>query len=419
VKLERRSYGAPLVEEPTGVISLREALALALVKNPDLAAFSWEVRAREAQTLQAGLLPNPGLSVLVEDVGGSGGFHGVQQAQTTITLSQLIELGGKRASRMQAASLTRDLAGWDYEVGRIEALTRVSQAFIDTLAAQQRSRLADELVGLAEEVARTVTERVKAGKVSPIEETKANIALSSARIERERARLTLEAARKRLAATWGSTTPRFERVEGDLDQVAPLPRLERLVERLARNPILARWAAEMAQRQALVQVERASAIPDITISGGYRRINETDDNALVIGVSIPLPLFNRSQGSILEARHRLAKAEAERRAAEVRVTSALADAYKALATAHAEAEGLRANVVPAAQSAFEGINEGYRLGKFGYLDVLDAQRTLFEARAGYLRAVADYHRAVAEVERLVGEPLTRVEPGVESQEPSP
>jgi cobalt-zinc-cadmium efflux system outer membrane protein len=417
VKLESPSQGTLPFEEPTGVISLREALTLALARNPDLAAFSWEVRAREARTLQAGLLPNPGLSVLVEDIGGSGDYHGFHQAQTTIQLSQLIELGGKRSARMQATSLTRDLAGWDYELRRIETLTQVSQAFTETLAAQQRSLLAEELVGLAEEVARTVSERVSAGKVSPIEATKSNIALSSVRIERERARLALEAARNRLAATWGSTTLRFNRVEGDLDAIAPLPHLDRLVERIARNPALARWAVEMAQRQAFLQVERASAIPDITISGGYRRINETDDNAFVFGVSIPLPLFNRDQGSILEARHRLAKAEAERRAVEVRMTSALADAYRALATAHAEAVALKANVVPAAHSAFEGINEGYRLGKFGYLDVLDAQRTLFDARARHLQAVADYHRAVAEVERLVGEPLASVQTDVERQGP--
>jgi cobalt-zinc-cadmium efflux system outer membrane protein len=329
----------------------------------------------------------------------------------------LIELGGKRSARRHATSLTRDLAGWDYEVRRIETLTQVSQAFSDTLGAQQRLRLAEELVGLAEEVTRSVSERVKAGKVSPIEETKAEIALSSVQIDRERARLALEAARQRLAATWGSATPRFDRVEGDLDQVVPLPSLESLAERLARNPVLARWAAEMAQRQALVQVERANAIPNITINGGYRRLNETDDNAVLFGISVPLPLFNRNQGSIVEARHRLAKAEAERRAAEVRVTSALSDAYKALATAHAEAVGLRANVIPAAQSAFERINEGYRLGKFGYLDVLDAQRTLFDARARYLQTVTDYHRAAAEVERLVGEPLATIQTGGTRQEP--
>lgn len=417
VKREGRSYEAPLFEEPTGVLSLRETLALALAKNPDLAAFSWEVRAREARTLQAGLLPNPEFSVLMEDIGGSDGFRGAQRAQTTITLSQLIELGGKRFARRHATSLTRDLAGWDYEVQRIEILTMASQAFSDTLAAQQRLRLAEELVGLAEEVTRSVIERVKAGKVSPIEETKAEITLSSVRIERERAMLALEAARKRLAATWASATPRFDRVEGDLDQIAPLPSLASLAERLARNPVLARWAAEMAQRQALVRVEQANAIPNITISGGYRRLNETDDNALLFGVSVPLPLFNRNQGSIAEARHRLAKAEAEQRAAEVRVTSALSDAYKALATAHTEAIALKANVLPAAQSAFERINEGYRLGKFGYLDVLDAQRTLFDARARYLQALTDYHKAVAEVERLVGEPLVTGQTNGPRQEP--
>ncbi|TAJ96974.1 MAG: TolC family protein, partial [Candidatus Manganitrophaceae bacterium] len=327
------------------------------------------------------------------------------QPQATLTLSQIIELGGKRTKRREAAALSRDLAGWDYEAKRIDLFTQVSQAFADLLRAQQQSALTEETVRLAEETARVVSERVRAGKVSPIEEIRANVALASAGIERDRAGKELEAARKRLAATWGSMTPRFEKGEGTLEAVSPIPSLAQLAERLSQNPELARWATEIAQRQATVDLERSRTIPDLTLMGGIRRYETTGDNVFIIGLSLPLPLFNRNQGGIQEARDRMAKGEEERRAAEMHVTTALSEAYRALSTAHAEATALEKSVLPGAAQAFEAVNEGYRLGKFGLLDVLDAQRTLFGSRAQHLRALADYHQAVAEVERLIGEPL--------------
>ncbi|MGH8487408.1 MAG: TolC family protein, partial [Gammaproteobacteria bacterium] len=151
--------------------------------------------------------------------------------------------------------------------------------------------------------------------------------------------------------------------------------------------------------------EETRAIPDLTASFGVRRFTEPGDDALVVGIELPLPVFNRNQGTILEAQRRLTKAEEERRAAEVRVATALSNAYQTLAGAHAEIGALKAQVLPGAQSAFEAASKGYRLGKFGLLDVLDAQRTLFGAKAQYLRALASYHQAVAEVERLIGEPV--------------
>ena len=125
-------------------------------------------------------------------------------------------------------------------------------------------------------------------------------------------------------------------------------------------------------------------------------------------LSIPLPIFDRNQGTILEARYQLAKAGEDRRTAEVRVLTDLAATYAELSSAFTEATTLNNEVLPGAQGAFEAFSEGYRQGKFGFLDVLDAQRTLFEARGQYLEALATYHRAVAEMERLIGEPLAAV-----------
>lgn len=231
------------IAEPTGHLTLREVLALALKASPELAPFSREIRAREAAVLQARLFPNLNLSVTAENLGNAV-LKDIDGPQTTVSLSQLILLGGKRGRGIEVAGLDRDLAAWDYETKRMDVLTRVAQAFVDVLRAQEGLALANDLVALAERVVEAVSARVRAGQVSPVEESRARVTLASVRIDKARAARELEAARKRLGASWGSTTPRFKTAQGKLDQVLPIPTLEELIRRLTQNPDLARWATE-------------------------------------------------------------------------------------------------------------------------------------------------------------------------------
>jgi cobalt-zinc-cadmium efflux system outer membrane protein len=401
----------PAGQNPTGTVSLSDVLALALLQNPALAAYAWETRAREARVLQAGRPPNPVLGGHVEDFGAGtlagGAINEPVQPQATIQLSQLIELGGKRSARRSLADAERALAAWDYEAARIDVLTAVTQAFTDVLAAQATLRLTDDTTTLVEQVRQSVAERVAAGAVSPIEETRANVALAAVRIEAAKARRSLDARRTVLALLWGSRTPAFTSAAGDIGSGLPLlPPEDAIVARLDGTPELARWATELVQREAALAVERSRAVPDVSIVAGYRRFTSIDSNAVIVGASIPLPLFDRNRGGIEEARSRLAKVHEERRAAEARVSAALAAAYAAMAAAHDEIATLRSAVIPGSQEAFDAVTEGYRLGRFGLLDVLEAQRTLLAGNSQYLRALAEYRKAIANVERLIGAPLS-------------
>lgn len=395
----------PKFQAPAGELTLRQALALALLHNPELASFSWEVRAREAQALQAGLLPNPELGIEMENFAGGGEFSGTESAETTVTLSQLIELGDKRGKRRAASALETDLAGWDFETRRLDVLTATAKSFVATLAAQERHAQAAELADLAERFFRTVSERVEAGKVSPIEQTRAQIPLSAAHVAQNRARLELETARQELAALWGENTASFKRAVGSLERIAPVPPQEQMVSLIERNPDVARWKTEAQQRSARLDLERANAIPDLTLFAGGRNIQETGDNVFVAGISIPLPLFDRNQGGIAAARAAQSRAREEGRAAYNQAITALATRYRDLSSAFLEARTLREDILPAAGQSFEAANIGYREGKFGFLEVLDAQRTLFEVGGQYLDALASYHQARVEVERLIGTPL--------------
>ncbi len=395
----------PKMQAPAGELTLRQALALALLHNPELAAFAWEIRAREAEALQAGLRPNPELGVEMETFAGSGEFSGTDSAETTVTLSQLIELGGKRTKRRAATSLEADLAGWDFETRRLDVLTATAKAFVAVLAAQERLAQADELAGLAERLFRTVSERVEAGKVSPVEQTRAQVPLATAHIAQDQSRFALEAARKELVTLWGDDRARFDRAVGSLEQVGPVPPQEQLASLLDQNPEVARWKTEEKQRGARLALERANAIPDLTLFAGGRNLQETNDNAFVAGLSIPLPLFDRNQGGIAAARAAQSKARQASRVARNQAVARLAASYRNLSAAAIEARTLQEQILPTAEQAFEATDLGYRAGKFGFLEVLDAQRTLFEVKGQYIEALAAYHQARAEVERLIGAPL--------------
>ena len=396
---------SPQLQEPTGTINLRQVLTLALTHNPDLKAFSWAVRAGEAKTLQAGLRPNPELETEIEEFGGSGDLSGFSAIETTIQLGVPIDLGGVRRKQRQIAGLEAELAGWNYETARLDVLTQVNRAFIDVLAAQKVVTLNEELVRLAEQVFNTAKAQVEAGKVSPVQQLRTQVELVNSRIALEASKRGLEGARFVLAATWGSTSPTFEKVEGQFEMAKPIPTVEQLANRIFQNPNIARWTVEIAHRSAAIQLERSRRVPDLSIDGGMKHLSESGDVAFILGLSLPLPLFDRNQGAIREAEYNLAKVFEERKSAEVTVRTALATAYSALSAVASTVSSLKNEVLPSAQGTFDAVTEGYRIGKFDFLEMLDAQRTLFDVKGSYIDALAKYHRAVADVERLVGEPL--------------
>jgi cobalt-zinc-cadmium efflux system outer membrane protein len=398
---------------PTGPITLRDALGLALAQSPDLASFAWETRARDARLLQAGRLTNPSLNVLAEDLGlGAPAANALAaiQRQTTIQLSQLVELGGKRGARRGVATAQRDLAAMDYEAARLDLLTRVAESFVDVISSQGAAALARDTLEITQRLHEAVSARVAAGVVSPLEETKSGVGLALARIEAAKAGRSLETHRAQLAAFWGTREALFERADGDLAILPAPPPITDLRALLAKNPDLARWASEVAEREAASAFERSKRWPDLTLTAGYRRFAETSDRAWLVGASIPLPIFDRNRDGVEEARSRLNKARDEQRAAEARLNAALVAAHNAVTGAFDEVSAIEATVLPGAQSAFDGTEEGYREGKFSLLDLLDTQRSLVNAKTQRLRGLGDLHKASARLERLIARPLVEGPP---------
>jgi cobalt-zinc-cadmium efflux system outer membrane protein len=393
-----------IIAEPNGVLTLREVLALTLMHNPGLKVYSWETRAAEARELQAGLWPNPELGVDVEDVGGSGPRSGFDAAETTIQLSQLIELGDKAQKRKQVASLDKELSGWDYRAKRLEVLKEAGKAYLSLLVIQEKAKLLAELVEVSEQTFKSVGLRVEGGKDSPVEKTKALVALSEVRVEHKQALQELENARKYAASFWGSEQPQFTRAEGQLETVWDIPEINELQQKLLNNPQLARWEKEIARSKAALELEKSKAVSDVSISGGVKRFNETDDNAVVFGVAIPLPISDRNQGGRMEAVANLSKTHQAQRAARIEIINQFNRIYTELSISRDKIKELHAVILPGA-GVFNASREAYKEGKIDYLNVLDAQRTFFQVRMQYVDELAAYHKAVADMECLIGQEI--------------
>jgi len=401
------------IEQTTGDLTLRHALALALMHNPELKSWSWEIRVAEADRLQASLRPNPALELGAEQLGASEG------AESTIRLSQLIEMGDKRRKRIRLASLGKDTAAMDYEARRLDILTQVDKSFIDALAARRRLELTERFVELSVRALDAVAARVQAGKDSPVERTRAQIAVSNVKIESAKAKQNLAAARKNLAALWAADKPVFEKAVGNFEQLQPVPSWQELAALIDNNPDLARWTVEIERRRAAFDLARAKGKSDITLSGGVQYLEESAESAMVVGLAVALPFFDVNQGGRMRAANRLAQAAEQQKAARMRINIALTGAHQALSNAFTEATELKNNVLQNAQALLDAATEGYRQGKFDYLHVLDAQETYFEARLRHLEALAACHKARAAVERLIGQSLENANQPPKTKQPSP
>ncbi|UCG56458.1 MAG: TolC family protein [Phycisphaerales bacterium] len=396
------------LEEPKGPLTLSQAISLVLTRSPELKVYSWDIRSADARRVQAHLHPNPELAISTEEFGGSGARKGFDGAETIIAVAQPIEIGGKRDKRSQVAALEKKLAEWDHNTSRLGIIRQTQQAFVEVLGMQRRIELTKDQMDLAQELLVAVRKRVEAGKDSPSEADKAQIEFANTQMEYKQATGTLVDARHRLAMLWGAANPGFEQAAGSLDIDVKLPTLNRLKQQAQLHPQILRWQDEQALGRARLELAKAQAHSDIAITAGLKRLEQENDNTAIVGLAIPLPVFNRNQGSIKEAQYELAKTQQRRYQTLAQFESQLAQYRQRFETALAHVSMLKDVVLSNARTVFEVARTGYEGGKFDYLHLLDAQRTLFNTEIQLLNAQISVRLARADLEYAVGQSLESI-----------
>lgn len=342
-----------------------------------------------ARAQQARALPNPSIGFEAENIYGSGPYRGTGNAETTVSVTQPLELFGQRRARIDAARADADAVGLQSEQMRWFAAARLAQAYVDAEAAARRFLLAAEALALTEQDARAVALLVEAGREATLRGVQAQSEADAARAVRDEAWAFREAAFARLSAI--AMIDAVKRIDDSLldRPLAPHGRHtdETLSERIARAEL------EAASRQ--ITVEQRRARPDISASLGQRRMRDSGEDAFTVGLSLSIPLFDRNRGGVRAA-------YADQRAAEARLAAQQLEsrADRLAAEAMLSASGTRTR---AADSGVEAAEKAYRLARIGFDAGRISQLELRSTRAALIGARtsavdARLARAAAEIE---------------------
>ncbi|WP_447756043.1 TolC family protein [Sphingopyxis fribergensis] len=382
------------------ILTLDEALADAGVATPLTQAAEAGVWAAQAGRTVAGLRPNPSISIDTENALGTGPYRGFGESDTTIAFAMPVELGGKRSARVALADAKVRRAWIDLAVAEADRRVAVTEAYVAAIASGRRATIAEGQVSVTTENLRIARDRVMVGANSPIDEQRAMLEQVRATTEAETARRTATAARAALRQYVGDGAgARSALDQGWFDRAAmrgqgPARPFE------TRNTLaFAAATADTASAEAELRLARSQRAPDLTLTAGTRRLEASNDRAMVFGVSVPLPLFNSGKAAVTQAARERDRAEAQQRIA-------LFEAERAIAAAETDRDRA-ATAVRASEPALTAATEaariariGYAEGKFDQLILLDAERALFDTRRAEIDARAAYHDAAARLERL-------------------
>lgn len=394
----------PLAAAPgaAGSITLADAIAKALAQSPRLQAFQKGTRAARGENDQAGAWPNPEIEAGVENFVGSGAYGAFTSAEINYGISQEIPLTGKLSARQAIASAALDTAALDEAAARLDVIRDTTIAFMSVVAAEESVDLATEQKELAADVLRSVNRRVDAAAAPLIQRSRSEVENATAALALDKAHRERDVARRALASVIGD-----EAFAGPTDREAfyavtkpdPLPvpaPTDRLIDTL-------RQSSALAQARARIDLEQANALPDPRVSIGVREFQASGDRAVLVSLGLPIPLLNTNSGTIEKVRQEALRTELDHRQATLDRAADLARAHARLMRSYVEASTLKASILPAATQAFRLARDGYAAGRFPYLEVLDAQRSLFLARQQKIDALREFHTAQAEVTRLVAQ----------------
>jgi cobalt-zinc-cadmium efflux system outer membrane protein len=387
--------------DATAEVSLNEALARTLERNPELVALGYARQGVEGQLEQSRLKPNPDLHIALQDVLGTASYKGIDSAETTVSLEWVLERG-VRQRMIDAAQSGLEAFAAEVEVNRLDEAAETARRYVECLLLQARLLTRAEGVRLAEQTVGAVRRRVDATRAPEAELARAEAELARAEILEEDVEHELLSAYRELSAQWGEPQPDFAKVAGEIGPLPALEPFESLVARVDSNPALLRFASQQRLDEAQLRLEEARSRPSWRVSGGLRRFEATDDQALVAGLTVPLAWKNRNQGRIAEARANLARTGAEAAATRVEIETSLFVLYQELNHDVDVAGRLTRDIIPRIETALDGTRRLYEAGGYSYLELALVQSQLLDAREELLRVTADAHTLVIEIERLTG-----------------
>ncbi len=374
-------------------LTLEQAVGLAERQHPDLAEAKALIEAAEGRVQQAGKLPNPEAIARIEQAPFKG--RTLDEAEYLAGVAQPVPLGSRLSKAKQAEQLERDRRAKELEVRRRELRKRVHSAFATALYQEKALLTQKEIVASANKVVGTTKARLDAGDALREDMARVEMEAARAKVELRRADAMREQAMAALTAAIGNPALSVASLNGTLDTTFEIPTMESLAASLASNPNAALAEADIRASNARVDLAKAQRIPDVKVELLYRRLQAEKENAFDVGLSIPLPLFDRNQGRIREARAEAAAAEARSRSTQNDLTFRLRDAHSQLTAALASSRTLKDEVLPRADTVLKSAEARYTAGDTSLSEVLPVRRDWAAVQLTYLESLRDVMQAWA------------------------
>jgi len=379
----------------TAALTLSELEQLALRHHPALVRAEALVGAAQGRRLQAGLPPNPSIGYEGQQIGSGG-----RAEQHGVFVEQEFRLGGKRQLDQTVAAREVALARGDWDTRRLQVLTEVRIAFHEAAIALRHVESAQDLVKISSDIERAVATLYQAQEVTRAAWLESRLETESARLMQKKAEERYVAARRKLAAAVGIPDLPPRPLQAEADDLPEPQDFEDLWRRIrAASPELLRASRAVEHARAVLQRACAEAVPNLTVQGLVNVIDNGVDGTTNggISVSLPLPIVNRNQGAVMQARYELSAAENAVRELELNLRERLAEVYARYRDAWAEAERYRSTILPTAAEVLDLTRKSYQAGEANFADLLLAQRSYVQKQVEYLEALRRFRTAEEEM----------------------
>jgi cobalt-zinc-cadmium efflux system outer membrane protein len=382
------------------VLTLEACVQQAVALHPDLAAAAAAVDAERGEEVQAGLYPNPTIGYSAQELNARDGEAG----QQGIMLGQRIVTGNKLGLATEAAARGVEAADWQARAKLFEVVTRVRLAFYEALTARQEVQVAREVLAIAKS-GHEVAEKMRQADVVGVPDVlRAKVELEQSQIKLTVAEQRAQAAVRLLAASMGLTELPSGGPAGALTAAAPAYELSPLLrEVLTVSADLAARRALVQQAEAALARAEAEVIPDVEVQVNPFYGHPDRRAQVSVQLSAAVPVFNRNQGNILAARAALTRAHAAIRQSELQLTERVTQAFQRYQNARAQVQAYEKNILPTAQESVRLLTIAYSQDdkRYDYTALLEAQRSLANAKLGLVQAQGELQKAVAELEGLL------------------
>ena len=392
---------------PDVLLTLKEATTRTLDHNPQLYQYRLAAESLSAQRQTSALRPAIALEFDVENFAGSGTNEGFDSSEITLALSSVIELGGKRQARLSYADARLGRAQWEQQASTLDILGELTVLYVDSLATQANIQLGQESLELYRSLLKTIKTRSKQGATPEAEVMRAQAAVARAEIQLAALVTQFERQKVQLSRFWGETTPSFSSLAGNLFEFGKSKSFEQLYSHAKSSPAIEIFASEARIKDAQVRLARADKRSDVTWTAGIRRFEETGESALTAGLSIPLFSNKRNSGEVKAALANRNAVDYARQDFILRLHAQLFDAYSVRKQSISATNKIQNVVIPALENALKLTREAYENGRYGYLDLIAAQKELLASKQARIDAASTALFSQALIEKLSSESLNR------------